>query len=160
MLFSVQSERSNGLRMRCNAPRASRFVDANCARRAGLFGDRSAHTIAPPMQCLHRSLICSLLAMTFAGCVATAPEAESHPTTAQSTYREAEEIKIALTYLASDQLEGRGLETQGISKAADYIATQFQSAGLKPLPGMKGYFQDFPITITTTVGKNTALSIN
>src|SRR4051794_12442384 len=101
MLFSVQSERSNELWMRCNAPRASRFVDANCARRAGLFGDRRAHTIAAPMHFLHRSLIYSLLAMTSSGCVATAPEPESHPTTAPSTYREAEEIKAALTYLAS-----------------------------------------------------------
>ena len=76
---------------------------------------------------------------------------QSHPTTAPSTYREAEEIKAALTYLASDQLEGRGLQTGGINKAADYIATQFRLADLKPLPGMEGYFQEFPINIATTI---------
>lgn len=36
-----------------------------------------------------------------------------------------------ISYLASDELEGRGITTQGINKAADYIAAEFAKAGLK-----------------------------
>jgi hypothetical protein len=35
-------------------------------------------------------------------------------------------------YLASEELEGRGLGSEGIEKAAKYIASEFQKAGLKP----------------------------
>jgi hypothetical protein len=55
-------------------------------------------------------------------------------------------MKRDVTYLASDELEGRGPGTTGIDKAADYIARQFQLAGLKP-GGPKGsYFQPFTIS--------------
>jgi aminopeptidase N len=37
-----------------------------------------------------------------------------------------------IEYLASDELEGRGLGTPGLDKAADYIAKQFSDAGLQP----------------------------
>src|SRR5262249_50111512 len=48
-----------------------------------------------------------------------------------------------VTYLASDELEGRGVSTQGINLAAAYIAEQFKKAGLKPA-GLDGsYFQPF-----------------
>ena len=36
-----------------------------------------------------------------------------------------------VTYLASDELEGRGVRTRGIDLAADFIAAQFAAAGLK-----------------------------
>jgi len=51
-----------------------------------------------------------------------------------------------ITFLASDECEGRGPGTQGIDKAADYIAGQFAQAGCKP-GGVKGtYFQPFTVT--------------
>ncbi len=43
-------------------------------------------------------------------------------------------------YLASDALEGRGLGTEGFRKASEYVAGQFERAGLKPA-GTAGYFQ-------------------
>jgi hypothetical protein len=50
-----------------------------------------------------------------------------------------------ITYLASDECEGRGVETKGIEKAAAYIVAAFKQAGLKP-GGPKGsYFQPFTI---------------
>ena len=50
-----------------------------------------------------------------------------------------------VTFLASDECEGRGVETQGIQKAAAYIAAEFAEAGLKP-GGVDGtYFQPFDI---------------
>ena len=90
------------------------------------------------------TLVITLCLSAILGCAST--QTAEHPTTAPSTFREAEEIKTALTYIASDQLEGRGLETEGINKAADYIATQFRKDGLGRLPALNGYFQEFPIT--------------
>ncbi len=50
-----------------------------------------------------------------------------------------------ITFIASDECEGRGVTTRGIEKAAAYIVEQFKVAGLKP-GGVEGtYFQPFPI---------------
>ena len=47
-----------------------------------------------------------------------------------------------LEYLASDELAGRGLGTEGLDKAADYIARQFSDAGLQACgDGPDDYFQ-------------------
>ncbi|OAI54528.1 hypothetical protein AYO44_14795 [Planctomycetaceae bacterium SCGC AG-212-F19] len=51
-----------------------------------------------------------------------------------------------ITYLASDECEGRGVDTKGIHKAADYIAEEFKRAGLKPVTENPGYFQPFSIS--------------
>jgi hypothetical protein len=52
-------------------------------------------------------------------------------------------LRKDVTYLASDQLEGRGVTTPGINLAADYIAAEFQKAGLKPAGKDGSYFQPF-----------------
>ena len=47
-----------------------------------------------------------------------------------------------IEYLASDELAGRGLGTEGLDKAADYIARQFSDAGLQACgDGPDDYFQ-------------------
>ncbi len=50
-----------------------------------------------------------------------------------------------ITFLASDECEGRGPGTKGIDKAADYIVAQFKRAGLKPGGEDGSYFQPFTI---------------
>ncbi|MCP4002183.1 MAG: M20/M25/M40 family metallo-hydrolase, partial [Gammaproteobacteria bacterium] len=68
-----------------------------------------------------------------------------------------------IAYLASDELAGRGLGTEGLDKAADYIAGQFSDAGLQPCgDGPDDYFQtwtekvDMPdsdvVTIKNVIG--------
>src|SRR4051794_15463294 len=52
-------------------------------------------------------------------------------------------LKKDVTYLASDELEGRGVTTHGIDLAADYVATEFKKAGLKPAGKDGSYFQPF-----------------
>lgn len=52
-------------------------------------------------------------------------------------------LKKDITYLASDELEGRGVTTKGIDLAADYIAAEFKKAGLKPGGKDGSYFQPF-----------------
>ena len=54
-------------------------------------------------------------------------------------------MKKDITYLGSDECEGRGIETQGINKAADYIAAQFKAMGVKPALKGESYFQSFKI---------------
>ncbi len=69
------------------------------------------------------------------------PAAEKN---AQGATTAEDRLKRDVTYLASDELEGRGPGTKGIEKAADYIAGEFKKAGLKPA-GLDGtYFQPFP----------------
>src|SRR5262249_15130192 len=43
------------------------------------------------------------------------------------------------------ECEGRGVETRGLNKAADYIAAAFKQAGLKPAGPDGSYFQPFSI---------------
>src|SRR6476620_10023037 len=57
-------------------------------------------------------------------------------------------MKADLYYLAGEECEGRGLKTNGINKAADYIAAQFKAAGLKPAGANDSYFQPFAIKET------------
>jgi hypothetical protein len=53
----------------------------------------------------------------------------------------ASSLKTDLSYIASDQLEGRASPSRGLDLAADYIAAQFRRAGLEPGVG-DSYFQN------------------
>ena len=53
--------------------------------------------------------------------------------------------------LASDQMKGRATGTPELDKAAEYIAEQFRSFGLKPPPG-NGYLQSFEVTVSAQPG--------
>jgi hypothetical protein len=57
-----------------------------------------------------------------------------------------------ITFLASDECEGRGISTKGINLAADYIANEFKKAGLKPVSGDQGYFQPFVMKGASKLG--------
>ncbi len=61
-------------------------------------------------------------------------------------------LSAAVQYLASDELEGRGLDTKGINLAADYIAEQFRSAGLKTDLYDGTPFQKFTLTTSSKLG--------
>ncbi len=56
----------------------------------------------------------------------------------------ADQVTTDIKYLASDELEGRGVGTAGLEKAAEYIAERFAEIGLEPA-GTNGYFQDFQL---------------
>jgi len=57
-----------------------------------------------------------------------------------------------IKYLASEDLKGRGTGTPGLQKAAQYIARQFEAAGLQPIDG-KSFFQPFEVTTNARLGK-------
>lgn len=49
------------------------------------------------------------------------------------------------TFLASDDLKGRGSATADEARAATYVADQFRTFGLKTAPGMASYIQTVPL---------------
>ena len=66
-----------------------------------------------------------------------------------------ERIRADIKYLASAELQGRGIGTRGEELAIDYIAKEFKKAGVKPA-GEKGtYFQAVPLVVVTTGTKAT-----
>jgi hypothetical protein len=53
----------------------------------------------------------------------------------------ADSLRTNLSFLASDDLEGRATPSPGLDRAADYIAEQFRRAGLEPAGSDHTYFQ-------------------
>ena len=69
-------------------------------------------------------------------------------------------MKKDLTYIASDECEGRGVTTNGINLAADYIAEQFKKTGLQP-GGVDGtYFQPFTMHGSAKLGSPNTVSFS
>ena len=66
------------------------------------------------------------------------------------------QVERHIRTLASDAMEGRGLGTEGLTKAADYIETQLRDARLQPAFG-KSYRQKFPVKIGVTLGGQNAI---
>lgn len=79
------------------------------------------------------------------------------PAAAQQAEVSSTWVRAHETFLAGDELRGRGSATPDEAIAAAYVAAQFQGAGLQPAPGMNGYLQkaeivrlklQAPITLT------------
>lgn len=65
----------------------------------------------------------------------------------------------AIKYLASDELEGRGVDTRGINLAAEYIAKEFKAAGLNVQSVDEGAFQKFTINTGSKLGPENELQL-
>src|SRR5215510_12384788 len=63
-------------------------------------------------------------------------------------------------FLASDEMKGRGDRSHELNKAADYIASQFRTWGLRPMGDDNTYFQNFQLTTGATLGPNNDLQLN
>ncbi|MBI2485488.1 MAG: M28 family peptidase [Deltaproteobacteria bacterium] len=77
----------------------------------------------------------------------------------QSSQITSQEIISHIRYLAADELEGRKAGTEGCEKAANYISSHFQRAGLKPLGGSATYFQNFSFTSGIKFGSPNSLTL-
>jgi len=67
-----------------------------------------------------------------------------------TTYKISEkEVERIITVLSSDEMGGRSLGSEGIEKAANFIANEFASAGLSELAGSKNFKQHFNINSTS-----------
>src|SRR3954469_16749017 len=71
---------------------------------------------------------------------------------AQAPVATASHTKEYVTTLASDQFEGRLSGTAGEQRASDYIVSQLQRIGAKPLPGQSGFTVPFDFTAGTRDG--------
>lgn len=67
-----------------------------------------------------------------------------------------ERMRKDIFFLASPECEGRGIDTKGIEKAAEYIAQTFKQAGLKPAMKDGSYFQPFTVTTSAKLNKASA----
>jgi hypothetical protein len=64
-----------------------------------------------------------------------------------------------VSFLASDELKGRGNGTSELERAAEYIAAQFRTEGLQPAGDNGTYFQKFDLTIGAEFGSRNTLQI-
>jgi Zn-dependent M28 family amino/carboxypeptidase len=62
-----------------------------------------------------------------------------------------EKIRAHVKYLSSDELEGRGMGQKGGELAAEYLADQFKSYGLRPAGDGGTFFQDVPMVGVKTL---------
>ena len=84
--------------------------------------------------------VCAFLALTFPG----------NGQLATAT------IEKDIRTLSADSMEGRGLNTKGLDKAADFVETQLRDAGTKPAFG-KSYRQKFPVKMGVSLGAKNAI---
>ncbi len=79
----------------------------------------------------------------------------------------AAKIQQYVTYLASDELDGRRTGTAGANEAAKYIAKEFERLGIRTAPAtdsrkinvmLARYLQTFPYIGSVELGKNNVLS--
>ncbi|HEX7192174.1 MAG TPA: M20/M25/M40 family metallo-hydrolase [Thermoanaerobaculia bacterium] len=68
----------------------------------------------------------------------------------------AESIEKDVRTLAADDMEGRGLGTKGIEKAASYLEGRMKAIGLEPVFGTS-YRQPFPVKTGVSAGTNNKL---
>lgn len=70
------------------------------------------------------------------------------------------DIRRYLTYLASDELMGREVFTEGYGAASQYVADELKAGGVKPLGDHGTYFQMVRLNDVKVIADNTALTVN
>ncbi len=91
------------------------------------------------------------LALPVAGCLLLGAAVPREPATGKRQLRE------DVAFLAADAQEGRGLGTEGLARAADYLEKRMRAIGLQPAFG-KSYRQKFPVKTGVSLGPNNSLS--
>ncbi len=71
-----------------------------------------------------------------------------------------EDMKQHVTYLASDELDGRLTGTEGEKLATQYVADCFQQIGLVPFGDKDTWFDSFDFTAGVALGEGNALTVN
>ena len=90
-------------------------------------------------------LVCGIVALAFA----------------QQSSLTAESLRTWLTYLASDELEGRATFSEGLGLAGAYIADQLKEAGVKPGGDQGTYFQRVEVLgIKSTNHSSVTIDVN
>src|SRR5690349_17596396 len=92
-------------------------------------------------------------ALLAGGCSLLMALASSSFAAAKTTASTQTPIETHIRTLSADSMEGRGLGTQGIGRAADYIGVQFSAIGIDPAFG-RTMRQKFPVKVGVTLGPN------
>ncbi len=71
----------------------------------------------------------------------------------------AKQLKNYLTFIASDELEGRDTPSRGLDIAAMYLAQHLASWGIKPAGDNGSYFQKVPLTLEKVVARDTRMEL-
>lgn len=71
----------------------------------------------------------------------------------------AKQLREYLTFIASDELEGRDTPSRGLDIAALYIAQHLSSWGLKPAGDNGTYFQKFPLSKARVIPSETKVTL-
>ncbi|MGB2987429.1 MAG: M28 family peptidase [Phycisphaerae bacterium] len=101
---------------------------------------------------MKRLLPCFLSVVTLAGVACHRPAIDRTPreitaaTARLSPAISAEDLRADVTFLASDECEGRLTGSPGVLRAAQYIAAAFRDAGLQPAGEHNSYYQGFEFT--------------
>jgi hypothetical protein len=96
---------------------------------------------------------------TFVAVLLTAVVAVLSPLRAEDAASSEQRLLGAARYLASDELEGRGIGTKGLDLAAEYIANEFRQIGLKTELFEGTPFQKFEMTTGAELGKNNHVAL-
>ena len=72
---------------------------------------------------------------------------------AQPSRHDAEQIRGAMDFLASDALQGRGSGSHDELLAATYLASQLRQIGIKPAGDDEGYIQNVSVELDSEGGK-------
>jgi Zn-dependent M28 family amino/carboxypeptidase len=94
-------------------------------------------------------LTCAVVVSTLVACAKGTAVAADPPGAGEPAVS-IERIQAHVKYLASDRLEGRGVGTRGEELAIDYLAREFEKAGLKPAGERGTFFQTVPLLRVTT----------
>lgn len=99
----------------------------------------------------------TLVAMAALVCTitATTDAFEAKTTLTESQQRLMKDVK----FLAADALKGRGIGTDGLNKAADFIRDEFKKAGLDVTQVDGGAFQKFTMVTGTDQGDDNSLQL-
>ena len=96
---------------------------------------------------MRKFLSVAILPVLLAGLVSATPEID------------ADALLIHVKFLAADELRGRANGSDGLERAAEYIAAQFRSAGLRPGGSNGGWFQPFELVTGLDIGSGNELVI-
>ena len=70
-----------------------------------------------------------------------------------------EDLRLHVSHLASDLMEGRLTGSQGARRAIEYVASVFQFLGLEPAGDNGTYFQEFEFTAGVSLGSVNRLTL-
>ena len=73
---------------------------------------------------------------------------------------EPDRLVAHIKFLSSDDLRGRGNGSDGLERAAEYVAAEFRDAGLQPGGAGRSWFQPFELVAGLTVGRENRLTIH